>query len=62
MSREAYVYTNVVVLGQILNTQYIEVCSNTRDYRKSRVFRDALVCGDVKICGKVKLLQKSCAL
>lgn len=49
MSREAYVYTNVVILGQLLNTQYIKVCSKTRDYKKSRVFNNALVCGDVKL-------------
>ncbi|WP_273717868.1 MULTISPECIES: hypothetical protein [Bartonella] len=59
MSGEAYVYTNVVVLGQILNAQYIEVCRNTFDYRKARVYNNVLVCGDVKICGKVKLYRKA---
>lgn len=34
MSGEVYVYTNVVVFGQILNAQYIKVCRDTRDYRK----------------------------
>ncbi|WP_142416547.1 hypothetical protein [Bartonella massiliensis] len=58
-SGEVYIYTNAVIFSQVMNAQYIEVCSDTCDYREARVYRNALICCDVKICGKVKFCRRA---